>query len=104
MDIEGDYIGASAIREIHKAGPKRQLVGLELDGKRIARQGVAVMSGDHAIGEVTSGTMSPTLGKSIAMAYVASEQAAPGTGLSVDIRGTRVDASVVKLPFYKRAD
>lgn len=104
VDIEGDYIGASAIRKIHKEGPKRNLVGLELDSKRIARQGVGVMSGDAAIGEVTSGTMSPTLGKSIAMAYVDSDKAEAGTGLSVDIRGSRVDAQVVKLPFYKRAD
>ncbi|MCB9855084.1 MAG: glycine cleavage system aminomethyltransferase GcvT [Phycisphaerales bacterium] len=104
VDIEGDYIGADAIRAIHKAGPKRTLVGLELDGKRIARQGVEVMCGDNAIGEVTSGTMSPTLGKSIAMAFVDSEQSEPGTTLSVDIRGSRVDANVVKLPFYKRAE
>ncbi len=104
VDIEGDYIGASALRTIHREGSARNLVGLELDGKRIARQGVKVLSGAREVGDVTSGTMSPTLEKSIAMAYVDRDLAETGSALGIDIRGTRVDAKVVKLPFYKRAD
>lgn len=104
VDIEGDYVGAAAIRKVHQEGPKRKLVGLELDGRRIARQGTPILSSDRPIGDVTSGTMSPTLCKSIAMAYVERDHAEPGTSLCVDIRGTRVDAKVVPLPFYKRAD
>lgn len=104
VDIEGDYIGANAIRQIHREGPKRKLVGLELDGKRIARQGAPLLCGDKSIGEVTSGTLSPTLGKSIAMGYVDTEQSEVGTAICVDLRGTQVEAKVVPLPFYKRKD
>jgi aminomethyltransferase len=77
-------------------------VGLELAGKRIAREGAIVLAADKPVGHVTSGTFSPTLQKSIAMAYVPAEQAAAGTELTVDIRGAREAARVMKLPFYKR--
>jgi aminomethyltransferase len=62
-----------------------------------------VFAGEQQVGHVTSGTFSPTLEKSIAMAYVPGAQAAAGTGLTIDIRGQREPAKVVKLPFYKRA-
>jgi aminomethyltransferase len=75
---------------------------LELEGKRIARQGMAVKNGDATIGEVTSGTFGPTVQKSIAMAYVDANDAAEGTQLAVDLKGTLNPAKVVKLPFYKR--
>ena len=78
-------------------------MGLQLAIKRIAREGTEVYeSTGSKIGHVTSGTASPTLDKSIAMAYVPKEFAAVGTKLEVDIRGQRVAAEVVKLPFYKR--
>ena len=77
-------------------------VGVELAGKRIAREGAVVFDGDQQVGRVTSGTFSPTLEKSIAMAYVAAVQVAAGTALTIDIRGQREPAKVVKLPFYKR--
>ena len=80
----------------------KQLVGLELEGRRIARQHYKLFRGEKEIGEITSGTLSPTLGKSIAMAFVTSEQAA-GTAVEVEISGKRVAAKVVPLPFYKRA-
>lgn len=80
-------------------------MGLELEGKRIARQGTPVTKDGNVIGTVTSGTLSPTLGKSIALAYVDTASAAVGaTGLSVDLKGTMIPASVVKLPFYKRTN
>lgn len=104
VDLEGDYIGADAIRKIHRDGPQRRLVGLTLEGRRIARQGAAVLSGDSTVGEVTSGTLSPTLGGSIAMAYVDSALAEPGRELSIDLRGARAAAQVTPLPFYKRKD
>ena len=77
-------------------------VGLELPGKRVPREHYAVMAHDKAVGEVTSGTFSPTLQKPIAMAYVQPQFAAPGTQVSVDIRGTAEPAAVVTLPFYSR--
>lgn len=104
IDLTKEFIGASALRDIAAAGPKRKLVGLELDGKRIARQGTPVQAaGGAVIGEVTSGTLSPTLGKSIAMAYVDSAHTAEGTKLNVDLKGTLNPATIVKLPFYKRS-
>ena len=70
---------------------------------RIARQGSAVKSGSAQIGEVTSGTFSPTLQKSIAMAYVDTQHAAEGQAVEIDLRGTIVPARIVPLPFFKRA-
>lgn len=103
VDLTKDFIGAEALRKIQAdGGPKRKLVGLELTEKRIARQGTPVKIGDTVIGEVSSGTLSPTLGKSIAMAFVDASHAAEGTDLSVDLRGSVIPAKIVKLPFYKR--
>src|SRR5205823_8586015 len=67
VDLTKNFIGAEALRKIHAGGPKKKLVGLELEGKRIARQGTPLVADGHSVGEVTSGTLSPTLGKSIAM-------------------------------------
>ncbi|MBI4581297.1 MAG: glycine cleavage system aminomethyltransferase GcvT [Planctomycetes bacterium] len=100
VDLNKDFIGADALREVARRGPTRKLVGLELQGKRIARQHAAVLRGGERIGEVTSGTFGPTVRKSIAMAYVRAEYADEGRTLAVDISGKPVDAVVVKLPFY----
>lgn len=97
-----DFIGKSALEKIAATTIPRPRVGLTLDGKRIAREKTPVVSGDQVIGEVTSGTFSPTFQKSIAMAYVDAAFAEPGTRLEVDIRGKRESATVVPLPFYKR--
>jgi aminomethyltransferase len=102
VDLSKDFVGAEKLREIDKTGPQRKLVGLELEGKRIARQGSPVVKDGQTIGEVTSGTLSPTLGKSIAMAYVDTNHAGEGTDLGVDLKGTINPAKIVKLPFYKR--
>jgi aminomethyltransferase len=82
--------------------PGRARVGLKLESKRIARQGAVVFSGAERVGEVTSGTFAPTLQVSLAMALVDPAAAALGTPLTVDVRGHREPAHVVKLPFYKR--
>lgn len=103
VDLNKDFIGVAPLREIAAKGPKRKLVGLELEGKRIARQGTAIKHDEQVIGEVTSGTLSPTLGKSIAMALIDASFTAEGTQLTADLKGTPNPAKVVKLPFYKRA-
>jgi aminomethyltransferase len=103
VDLTKDFVGAVALREIQQGGLKRKLVGLELEGKRIARQGTAVKIDEKTVGEVSSGTLSPTLGKSIAMAYVDANHAAEGTQLMADLKGMNNPAKIVKLPFYKRA-
>ncbi len=102
VDLTKDFIGAEAMRRMKEAGLARRLVGLELEGRRIARQYYPVYAGERKVGEITSGTLSPTLGKSIAMALVAAESSAEGTSLEVDLGKTRNAARVVKLPFYKR--
>jgi aminomethyltransferase len=102
VDLGGkDFVGAEALRELMGRGLKRRLVGLELEGRRIARQGSAVMQNGRTVGEVTSGTFGPTLGKSVAMAFV-EVGIAEGGAVEVDLKGARNPATVVKLPFYKR--
>jgi glycine cleavage system T protein (aminomethyltransferase) len=97
---KGEFLGSSALA-VARGG--RQRVGLELDGKRAAREGCGVLSGDREVGRVTSGSFAPTLQKSIAMAYVDGSQTGISTRLFVDIRGDKVAAQVVKLPFYQRS-
>jgi aminomethyltransferase len=102
VDLTKEFLGAEKIREVAVAGPKRELVGLELEGRRIARQGTPVVKDGAVVGEVTSGTFGPTLQKSIALAYVDSHLSGEGTQLAADLKGTLNPAKVVKLPFYKR--
>ncbi len=102
VDLTKDFIGAAALRNIKEKGNARKLVGLELEGKRIARQGTQVKQGDKVVGEVTSGTLSPTLQKSIALAYVNADVSDEGTQLAADLKGTANPARIVKLPFYKK--
>jgi aminomethyltransferase len=95
-----DFIGQAALKA---AGtPSRRLAGFVMEGKRIARQGMDVLSGGRKVGKVTSGTWSPTLEKSIAMAYVPAELRKEGTPLEIDVRGRLEKAATVKLPFYRR--
>jgi aminomethyltransferase len=97
-----EFIGKSALAKFKNGPPRRKRVGLEPTGKRVPREHYPVLSGTEQVGEVTSGTFSPTLQRPIAMAYVRPEFAVVGSELSVDIRGTAMPARVVKLPFYTR--
>jgi aminomethyltransferase len=97
----GRFIGQDALQAIAKDGPKRKLTGLKLEGKRSARQGMAVKQGDRVVGEVTSGCLSPTLGYPIAMAYVDVADSLPGSTLQIDLGKAAVEAEVVAMPFYK---
>lgn len=98
----GDFIGRSALESLKANAKPKIRIGLELEGKRIAREGSLLFSDGQQVGEITSGTFSPTFEKTIAMGYVPAECSEPGTALEVDIRGKRVAAKVVALPFYKR--
>jgi aminomethyltransferase len=97
-----DFVGRVALEKVAKDGVDRRLVGLVLRERGIARHGYPVLDDTGPIGVVTSGTMSPTLGEAIAMAYVPPAHAEPGTIVAVEIRGARVAAEVVPLPFYTR--
>ncbi|MBC7818311.1 MAG: glycine cleavage system aminomethyltransferase GcvT [Planctomycetaceae bacterium] len=96
-----DFIGKAALLAKPQP-PAKQRVGLVLAGRRIAREGAQVLAGQVDIGEVTSGTFSPTLEKPIAMAYLAREAAILDANVEVDIRGQSERATIVKLPFYRR--
>ncbi len=97
---KGDFIGREAIARVREQGPERKLIGLELEGRNIARHGFVVLHDGEEVGVVTSGSLSISLGKPIAMAYVRSDLAAVGTELSVQVRKKEAAARVVKTPFY----
>jgi aminomethyltransferase len=97
-----EFVGREALERAAADANQLVRVGLALDGKRVSRQGAAVILGDTAVGDVTSGTFSPTFERPIAMAYVRPSAQAVGTKLTVDIRGTHYPAIIVPLPFYER--
>lgn len=102
---EGDFVGRAGASAA-LAADARVLVGLASEGRRAGRAGYAVFDGDGSsateVGEVTSGALSPTLGHPIALAYVDPAVSTPGTSLFIDVRGTRIPASVTPTPFYRR--
>jgi len=98
---EGGFIGEAAVRR-DLANPQEFLVALEFDSKRAARSHDKVFSGGAEIGQVTSGSVSPSLGKAVALAFVKADAAALGNILDVEIRGKCFPAKVVELPFYKK--
>src|SRR6202162_5610301 len=100
---KGDFIGQSELQRAKDAGLKRELVGLEMMERGIARDEYKVFdAAGEEVGVITSGSPSPTLGANIALAYVPPALAALGTNLFVEVRTQRVKAVVVPTPFYKR--
>jgi len=100
VKFEGrDFIGAEAILQRREAGHERALVGFELEARGVARAQYPVAAGGEVVGVVTSGAPSPTLGKSIGLAYVPPALAMPGTRIDVIIRGRATPARVVETPF-----
>jgi aminomethyltransferase len=99
---KGDFIGREALLARQKDTRREVRVGLELEGRRAAREGMEVLHGDQVVGWVSSGTFTPTLNKAIAMAYVAPEYSAVGTQLAVEVGKGKVDVWVRGLPFYSR--
>jgi aminomethyltransferase len=98
---KGDFIGRQALSRIKEEGVRRRLVGLELEGRVFPRQGYPVTDDNADVGVVTSGTVGPSVGVPIAMAYVPTRLSEKGQKLSVDCRGRIAAATVVELPFYK---
>jgi aminomethyltransferase len=101
LDTKGDFIGREILVQQKTQGVERKLVGLNMQGRYIARHDYPVMANDKQIGIVTSGTMSPTLGRAIALAYVPTKFATLGQEVAVEIRGKLHPATVVKKPFYR---
>jgi aminomethyltransferase len=96
---QGGFPGAERILGLLKSGAPTTRVGLALEGRQAAREGATVWSGDRQVGTVTSGGFSPSLQRPIAMAYVESALAAEGTALEIELRGKRLPARVVPMPF-----
>ena len=101
---KGEFIGRDALLAVQSAGgPKRKIVGLEMMERGIARDGYPVLDLEgNGIGQVTSGSPAPFLKTNIAMALLPATVAAAGADVLVDVRGNRVRARQVPLPFYKR--
>jgi len=99
---KGEFVGRAVLAEQAARGLARRLVGIELEEPGVPRHGYPVWHDGAAVGMVTSGTRSPTLGSYIGLAYVASGAATPGKAVQVEVRGRRVPARVVARPFYRR--
>ena len=101
LDSKGDFIGGEVIAEQKAKGVQKRLMGLQMLGRNIARHGYPVLSAGEVVGEITSGTLSPTLGHPIALAYIPTQLAKVGEQLQVEIRGKAYPAILVKRPFYR---
>jgi glycine cleavage system T protein (aminomethyltransferase) len=95
-----DFVGAEPLRQIKVRGPERKLVAFRMVEQSIPRQGMPIAGG----GEVTSGSLSPMLEVGIGLGYVPTAASAPGSGLTIDVRGRPRRAEVVPKPIYKRED
>ncbi len=103
VKLDHDFLGREALERVKQDGVTRKLVGIEMVGRGIARHGYPILDATGArVGEVTSGSPGPTVGKNIGLGYVPITLAEPGTKLGIEIRGKVIDAIVVKTPFYKR--
>ena len=96
--LDKDFTGVEELRRIKEAGPERKLVAFTMEEKAVPRNGMPIVGG----GEVTSGTHSPMLDRGIGLGYVPAASAAPGTELTIDVRGKERRATVVPKPIYKK--
>jgi aminomethyltransferase len=98
--LDKDFTGADELRRIKEQGPKEKLVAFVMEERAIPRQGMPIEGG----GRVTSGSHSPMLDVGIGMGYVPADTAAPGTELTIDVRGRPRKARIVPKPIYKREE
>lgn len=101
VNKEADFYGKSVLKEQKENGTPRKIIGIEMIDRGIPRHGYAVYKDGEQIGEVTTGTQSPTLGKNVGLALLKIDHTAIGTEVEVEIRGKKLKAVVVKTPFYK---
>ena len=99
---KGPFVGRDALAARKEKGPERRLVGFEVTGRGIAREGHRILH-QGEVGRVTSGTFSPTFEKALGMAFVRADLASPGTSLAAEVRGREIPVVVAELPFYRRA-
>lgn len=96
-----DFIGKSALEKMRTEDPKRKLIGFVMDDPSIPRQGYEITAGHTPLGQVVSGTYSPTLAVGIGTGFVPQNEASPGNKIDIDIRGKKRKATVIQLPFYR---
>ncbi|MBN8200454.1 glycine cleavage system aminomethyltransferase GcvT [Bacillus sp. NTK034] len=102
VNKEAEFIGKEVLKNQKENGVPRKLAGIEMIDRGIPRHGYPVYKGEELIGEVTTGTQSPTLKKNIGLVLIKKEHAEPETELEVEIRGKRLKAKIAATPFYKR--
>ncbi|BCB04710.1 glycine cleavage system aminomethyltransferase GcvT [Bacillus sp. KH172YL63] len=102
VNKEVPFIGQEVLKQQKEEGASRKLVGIEMIDRGIPRHGYKVFSGEEEIGEVTTGTQSPTLKKNVGLALLNKDFTELGTEVMVEIRGKKLKAAVVATPFYKR--
>ncbi|MGB4549247.1 MAG: glycine cleavage system aminomethyltransferase GcvT [Syntrophales bacterium] len=102
VDLTKPFTGCEAFRKQREEGVKKKLIGFEMTDRGIARHGYRVFSNSREIGRVTSGTFAHTLGKAIGFAFVDGAHEGAGSEIDIEIRGRKVKARVVPLPFYRR--
>jgi aminomethyltransferase len=101
---KSDFLGKAALAKVKAEGPSRKLVGFEMTGRGIARHGYPLLDkSGAAVGVCTSGSPGPTVGKNIGLGYLPAAMTSIGEDFLVDCRGKKIEAVVVKTPFYKRA-
>ncbi len=100
---KGDFIGREPVVKMKEEGLKRRLVAFELTDKGFPRPHYPILKDGETVGEVTSGTMSPSLDKGIGLGYVAQPHTKSGTEITIQIRGKEVPATIIKPPFYKNS-
>ncbi len=100
---KGDFVGRDALVKQKEAGITRRLIGFEMQGRGIGRDGYEVQIDGSAAGWVTSGGPAPTLGKNVGMCYLPVDKCEPGRTIQVMVRNQPVDAVTIPTPFYKRA-
>lgn len=101
LDSKGEFIGRKILEQQKAQRVNHRLVGLQMEGRHIARHGYSVFSDGNKVGKVTSGTLSPTLERAIALAYVPRALSKVGSTLEIEVRGKLYPAKVVKKPFYQ---
>ncbi|HEV8631142.1 MAG TPA: glycine cleavage system aminomethyltransferase GcvT [Thermoanaerobaculia bacterium] len=99
---KGDFLGSAELLRQQREGVARRLVGFTVTGRGIAREGHEVRHAGSRVGQVTSGTWSPTFEKALGMAYVQAGHAAPGVEVEIEVRGKALPASLAEIPFYRR--
>ena len=100
---KGDFLGREALVKQKQQGITRKLIGFEVKGRGIARDGYEILTGGAGTGWVTSGGPAPALNKNLGMCYLPLQLAEPGKAIEISVRGRGVEAVTIPMPFYKRA-